>query len=167
VVEQSGGGVNLSTAPGEGARFEIYLPESEEQLLQATGEFTLHPEGGRILVVEDDEVLRGLVADLLREMGYETTAAPDGVAALEIVRERGGEFDVVLLDLRMPYMSGGEVLQAIRELYPQMPVILSSGFIDGEDREAMMALPRTAFLQKPYRMPSLSAAIQEVCGGGC
>lgn len=162
VVEQSGGGVNLSTAPGEGARFEIYLPADEEEILLSTGDLVVPTLGGRILVVEDDEVLRGLVVDLLQEMEFETTAVPDGIAALDVMRTRGDEFDVVLLDLRMPYMSGGEVLDAIREQYSQMPVILSSGFIDGEEREAMMRKPRTAFLQKPYRLPALSAAINKV-----
>ncbi len=162
VVEQSGGGVNLSTAPGEGARFEIYLPEADEELAQSTGELPLPTLGGRILVVEDDEVLRGLVTDLLGEMEYEVTSTPDGVAALEAVRDRGGDFDVVLLDLRMPILSGAEVLEAIRERYPEMPVILCSGFIDAEEREAMMRKPRTAFLQKPYRLPALAAAIHKV-----
>ncbi len=161
VVEQAGGGVRLTSEPGQGARFEIYLPLTTGEDVDTTSEQPLLRFDGRILVVEDDDVLRALVIELLQELGYDVVQAPDGLQALDRMRPQR-PFDAVLLDMRVPYLGGRDLLRAIRERQPGVPAVLTSGFVDAAERDELLTFPDTVFVQKPYRLPTLAAAIARV-----
>jgi CheY-like chemotaxis protein len=113
---------------GEGTEFTVYLPavEGPTAAAERTPE-TRTGAGETILVVEDEAGVRRVVRAILRHGGYDVVEASDGKQALRHVREQGATFALVLLDLSMPTMSGGEVLQRLRSLTPDLPVIIFAG----------------------------------------
>lgn len=116
--------------------------------------------GGVVLVVDDEPDVRRVAVMMLRRGGYEAVEARDGVEAVDILRARGHEIDVVLLDVMMPRMTGHEALPAIRELAPRMPVVFFSGYDRGEVLQHLDgASTHTAFLPKPFDKASLLAAV--------
>ena len=88
--------------------------------------------GGTLLLIEDEPVLRKIVANSLTRLGFTVLAAKDGVEAVEVFRQHQGEFRLVLSDLTMPRMDGWETLAALRKLAPNLPVILSSGYNEAQ-----------------------------------
>jgi PAS domain S-box-containing protein len=157
------GAIRLRSEAGQGSCFELLLPPSDGTPAAAQPPAPTPPgEGGQglVLLVDDEPVVRKVGTKMLELLGYEVREAGDGDQALERLRGPDGEaFRFVLLDLTMPTLSGAETLQELRKLHPQLPVILSSGFNQEEafDPESGPAL--VEFLQKPYRLDDLSAAI--------
>lgn len=117
------------------------------------------PAGATVLVVDDEPHVREIVQLMLRRGGHRTIEAADGREAVETVRERRAEIDVVLLDVMMPQMTGHETLPAIRELAPGMPVVFFSGYDREEVAEHLEGPVHTSFLPKPFDHESLLAAI--------
>jgi CheY-like chemotaxis protein len=119
---------------------------------------TILPKTGKetILLVDDEEMIRGVGQQILEIHGYSVLTAADGREAIELyLRHRAG-IDLVILDLTMPRMSGTEVLTRIRNINPDAKVILSSGYHRGEVYRA------AAFLPKPYRADTLTRIVREV-----
>jgi CheY-like chemotaxis protein len=133
---------------GEGTEFTVYLPAVEDPTAAAerTPE-TRTGAGETILVVEDEACVRRVVRAILRHGGYDVVEASDGEQALRHVREQGATFALVLLDLSMPTMSGGEVLQRLRSLTPDLPVIIFPG--------------ATAVLSKSVKQHELLSAVAQ------
>jgi len=156
------GGIRIETTLGQGSRFELLFPASGQPLSEVTRrEVPLALEGsaeGRVLLVDDEAVVRRVGQELLELLGYEVSLAEDGAEALARLRDEEPPVFVVL-DLTMPNLSGREALRELRRLHPTLPVILSSGFNEEEavDPEAESGL--LEFLQKPYRLEELVAAI--------
>jgi two-component system, cell cycle sensor histidine kinase and response regulator CckA len=118
----------------------------------------------RLLLIEDEELVRESLADALRLAGVDVVAADSGVSGIAVLREGPGEIDVVLLDLSMPDLPGEEVFARLVAMRPDLPVILSTG----HEREAALgrfAGPAPAgFLRKPYRTPQMLAEIRRCLG---
>jgi two-component system, cell cycle sensor histidine kinase and response regulator CckA len=115
---------------------------------------------GTVLVIDDEEGVRIVAQSALERAGFTVLTAEDGGAGLELFRARGDEIVLVLLDLTMPRMSGGQVYRALIELRPGARVLLSSGYID-EDASDLLAGPGVAgFIQKPYRPAKLIEKIR-------
>lgn len=123
----------------------------------------LNLANGRILVVDDEEAIRGMAETTLGLAGYEVTTAEDGLAGWNLIREQPDGFICVLLDITMPKMTGDEVLERIRQIRPRLPVILSSGFSTNEAVFSRLSDdPFTHFLKKPYRTRKLKLKILEL-----
>ena len=105
------------------------------------------------------KVVRSVAARALRALGYDVVTAPDGRQAVDIYREQQGAIDLVIIDMVMPEMGGRECFRALRELDPHVKAVLSTGY--GRDGKAQGALDdgMLGFVQKPYRMQELSAAV--------
>ncbi len=113
----------------------------------------------KVLVVEDNPNMSGLLADMLEVFEVESVSASDGVEALGIVNDQ--DFGMVISDLRMPNMSGTELLLAVKEKYPKMPVVLISGYsIDAADDETV-SLRADGFLSKPFKMNELQEVLNQ------
>ena len=157
-----------------GSTFRVFFPLSEEALMQpqkaesrddsliSTVSPVKFEEGGMVLVIEDEEPLRKMVAIMLKRLGFTVLEAKDGVEALEVFGQHQSEIKLVVSDLTMPRMNGWETLTELRKLKPSIPVILASGY----DKASVMAgdhpeLPQ-AFLGKPYRLKELGDAINQV-----
>lgn len=148
-------GVPAVVALGE--QSDITALEGEEEVMGEAGPM-------RILVVDDEDVVLTMMRRSLEKAGYEILTARDGGEAVEVFRERGPSISGVVLDLTMPVMGGEETLQALREIEPDLKVLLSSGY--GED-EALGQIERyegLAFIQKPFRPLELIHKAEEFFG---
>ena len=114
----------------------------------------------RVLVVEDEEVIRGLVDQVLRGEGYDVLLAADGDEAIELAD--ANPVDVLLTDLTMPGIGGHELADRLRAGAPELRVMFMSGFAEGKDFSATALPPATAFLEKPFMFTMLSERIREL-----
>jgi PAS domain S-box-containing protein len=164
VVSQSDGFIWVSSEPGHGTSFEIFLPRVSEPA-PAVGRETLSRRSCRgsetILLVEDDQSLRTLILDSLVRNGYNVLEAANGVEALNIAQQAGGKIDLVLTDVVMPSMGGIQLADRISLLYPTVKVLYMSGYSDVEPSCHGLGQERP-LLQKPFSLQSLATTLREV-----
>jgi PAS domain S-box-containing protein len=163
IIESHGGYINVDSQGGQGTTFSIYLPGSErviERVVETSERFIKGT--GTVLLVDDKEVILDIGQDLLEAIGYRVLLARDGKEAIEVYRKRQDEIDIVLLDMVMPTMGGGETYDRMKEINPDIKVLLSSGYsIDGEATE-ILERGCNGFIQKPFRMNELAEQIREI-----
>ena len=159
IIKQHEGWINLDSRWGKGTVFHAYLPRAAE----GQEEMPIFPESSRgrtgketILLADDEEMIRNLAQQILETHGYSVVTAADGQEAIDLYMQQRDRFDLVILDLTMPRLSGTEALTRIRNLNPYAKVILSSGYPSGETSRA------SAFLPKPYRAEMLTRIVREV-----
>jgi two-component system cell cycle sensor histidine kinase/response regulator CckA len=117
---------------------------------------------GIILLVDDEDSIRMVAKRMLEQLGYQTLVAPNGSQALEIYRRERHRIALVILDMIMPDMGGSETFWQLQEIDPEVRVLLSSGYcLDGEAQQVMAAGAR-GFIQKPYRLTTLSRKVAEI-----
>lgn len=149
------GTVEAKSELGRGSTFRIELPCIPREEVTSPPSAALGESGqGKLLIVEDDVMVRRTASLTLSALGYQVAEASDGPSALDLVRS-GKEFDLVLLDLRMPGMNGEAVFTALQVLDSTLPVILWSGYAAEQDIEAMLRKGAMGFIQKPYRVDAL------------
>jgi two-component system, cell cycle sensor histidine kinase and response regulator CckA len=154
IVRAHGGGLRLTSSPGAGAVFRVLWPAASTAPVRAPS-----PERAaakRVLVVDDEDLVRDVLARMIEDLGYAADTAADGPSALAMLDQH--EFDAVLVDLSMPRMSGAEVVAAVRKLKPRLPVILCSGF----DRDGRGRVDADAFLPKPFRIEVLEETLAKL-----
>jgi PAS domain S-box-containing protein len=160
IVKGHGGYIDVESEEGQGTTFKIYLPASNGEI-QKTIEVPDHiiKGTGTILLVDDEEMVLEVGERFLKVMGYQVLTAREGREAIEVYQKHRETIDLVLLDIIMPNMKGGEVFDRLKEISPDIKVLLSSGYsIDGE---ASQILERGCggFIQKPFDMKQLSQSI--------
>ena len=163
IVEQSGGTIEVDTAPGMGSSFRIWLPRANVPAeLQPAVPAAAAPRMGdeTILLVEDETVVRHLVAEILESSGYAVMQAGDGPSALELLRRHSGKLDLLLTDVVMPGMSGPEVAQAVTSMRPGTQVLYTSGYTDSAIGHHGVLEPGIAFLQKPFSADDLTRKVR-------
>ena len=165
IIKGHGGYVDVESEEGRGTTFKIYLPASNREI-QKTIEVPDHiiKGTGTILLVDDEEMVLEVGERFLKVMGYQVLTAREGREAIEVYQKHGDTIDLVLLDIIMPNMKGGEVFDRLKEINPEVKVLLSSGYsIDGE---ASQILERggSGFIQKPFDMNQLSQSIRAMLG---
>jgi CheY-like chemotaxis protein len=121
--------------------------------------------GLRVLLIDDEDVVREMVTEVLAHEGVEVLTAGDGERGLELFGEHGDGIDVVLLDLSMPGLSGEETFSRLAERAPDVPVVLSSGYDHAEAMRHFEGRAPAGFIQKPYRPGQLLAEIQRCVPG--
>ena len=160
-AKQSGGEVRVESIVGEGAAFTLYLPCAGADVAPKAKSTPLVPlaagHGTCVLVVEDNADVGHFAQQTLAELGYRTTFAPDGEAALAALENGADGFDVVFSDVVMPGMNGIDLAQTIRARHPHLPVILTSGYSHVLAREGSAGFE---LLRKPYSMEELSRVLQ-------
>ncbi len=176
-VKAHNGCITVTSTPGQGSCFQVYLPMSSEvaECLEKSSGLVASPirkvgpvapaeTDSTILLVEDEPSVCRMTTALLEKLGLTVVAARDGVEAVALFRQHHLEIGGVLCDLSMPRMNGWETLEALRKLDPQIPVILASGY----DQAHVMAGARherpQALLSKPYGMAELKAALVKAMG---
>jgi nitrogen-specific signal transduction histidine kinase len=166
IIREHGGFVELESEKDKGTRFSIYLPLPTKIVEPETAKEEL-TNGGltkkqKILVVDDEDVVRELIKGVLADEPTEILEAPDGTKALEIFKEQHGSIDLVILDMIMPGIKGDEVLREMRLIRKDIKVIISSGFMSEEQRDSLKKYKVDAFLDKPFRDKDVIHTIIEV-----
>jgi two-component system cell cycle sensor histidine kinase/response regulator CckA len=123
----------------------------------------LHPD--RVLVVDDEEMIREICLEMFRELGFEALAAAGGEEALCIFREQADRINLVLLDHSMPGMSGFVLFKELRKIRPDIPVLLASGYSEEEVTGSFKGLGLNGFIQKPFNLTRLSDTVRRVLNG--
>ena len=163
IVKNHGGAVRVYSEVGHGTVLKVYLPlpttPAEAETPSADGQATRGE--GRILLVDDEEVVRNIGARLLSDLGYHVTAVSGGQDAIDHYRAHHADIDLVILDMIMPGMGGSDCFRALREIDPEVRAILSTGY--GLNGEAHTALDQgmVGLLQKPYSVADLSKAVAD------
>jgi PAS domain S-box-containing protein len=164
IVKQHHGLIDVTSQPGAGTTFELYIPVTERRT--APQELVVKsraPEGTEtILVAEDDEVIRKLVSQILETAGYTVLVACDGEEALRLFESHRDEIDLALLDVIMPRLGGWEVMERIHAERPDIRFLFSSGYTQSALDVRLMMKTGPALLMKPYRREDLLCALREV-----
>lgn len=161
IITQHRGWLEVESAVGRGTRFDIYLPRAHSRTISSNrpeGENEGNRRAGTILLADDDSMIRTLGQAVLEEYGYQVLLASDGEEVIETYRREGQTIDLVILDLTMPRINGRDACRALRQINPNVRVLLSSGFSDeqsGAEREPCVR----GFVAKPYRPNELAVAV--------
>jgi two-component system cell cycle sensor histidine kinase/response regulator CckA len=171
IIGQLGGRIFLHNRPGEGATFRIFLPavsddqKPEEKPVAASSAASRPIDDltgkGRILVVEDEDSVRGIVVRALAMCGYEIEEACDGDEALEIIEDADEPFDVVLSDIMMPEMDGPTLVQEAGDKLKGARVIFMSGYAETTMRDKLDEIEGARYLQKPFTLKKVAATVKE------
>jgi len=163
IIKGHGGFINVHSEKGHGTTFEIFLPASEKEMSaekQPAKEVLKGHE--TILLVDNEEIIIDVGREILEVLGYRVIVAKSGREAIEIYRAKREEIDLVILDMIMPGMGGGEVFDVLKTINPQIKVIFSSGYsIDGYPAK-ILEYRCGGFVQKPYSISVLSQSIRDV-----
>ncbi|MDP3102913.1 MAG: response regulator [Phenylobacterium sp.] len=164
LAKQSGGGVRIDTAPGEGTSVKVYLPRCDDMAAPRA----LPPEAPRgidgrpvVLLVDDDSAVREITAGMLDELGYCVVEAGSGGAALETLQQRP-DIDLMLLDFAMPGMNGAEVAREAITRRPHLPIVFVTGYADVE---ALAHAGDAGVIQKPFEDHELASKLRAVLEG--
>lgn len=165
IVQQSGGSIWVYSEPNQGTSFKVYLPELRSDAPGEVVESTMDEiESGSetILLVEDEEVVRGLTTNILENAGYRVIAASGGAEAAELCAGRDEPIDLLLTDVVMPRTSGKEVAGQLTKMQPGLRVLFMSGYTDEAIVHHGVLDADVEFIQKPFTPAALSKKIREV-----
>lgn len=165
IVQNAGGEITVESSPSQGALFEVFLPATTKPLPATTAPAATAPHGGkgeRILLAEDEEVIREMTQLALESQGYSVITASDGMTAMALYKQRWKEIDLVIADMVMPRLSGMELLARMKEINPQVRVIVSSGFSRDLEGQHMLQYGCLGYLQKPYDSHALQQLVRSV-----
>lgn len=164
IVRGHRGAIKIYSEPGRGTTFKMLLPAASghaDRPSMEPGDEQLWHGKGTILLVDDEETIRALGQEMLIMLGFDVLTAANGRHALEIHRDRQNEINGVLLDLTMPHMDGEETFRELRRLNPDVRVVISSGYNEQEVIQRFLGKGLAGFIQKPYKLSTLSGALKE------
>jgi len=167
-VRRTGGGVTVESAPGEGARFRLWLPTASAEAPPPVREPTTQPAAGQgtILLVEDDDVVRRSARRILASSGYRVVEAGSAAEARTALGTLPGPPDLLLTDVMMPGETGASLVEGLRQRYPGLPVLYVSGY-PGEDLAQLgLVTGAVELLRKPFSSRELLARVAEVIASG-
>ncbi len=170
IVKQADGWIHVASEPGQGAAFRIFLPVFTPPATLAATPTPVAPArpvardlsgAGRILFVEDEDIVRGVAARLLRARGYEVIEAADGEEALVLAEEYAGKIDLLISDVIMPGIDGPSLLKKARGFLGNAPVMFISGYAEAEFSDLLEDEPGVTFLAKPLDIKILAERVKQ------
>jgi len=163
IIKNHGGFIEVYSEKGQGAAFDIYLPASDKEVI-AEVELSkdLLKGSGTVLLVDDEDMIIDVGKQILEQLGYKVLASKSGRDAIEIYTEKQAHIDLIILDMIMPDMGGGETYDKLKKINPQVIVMLASGYsIDGQATE-ILNRGCDGFIQKPFDIKNLSFKLNEL-----
>jgi two-component system, cell cycle sensor histidine kinase and response regulator CckA len=163
IVRGHDGGLRVESALNVGTTFELVFPSEEVTTLEILAPELVQEAAmlhHLILVIDDEEPVRDAVTDILDLEGLSVLTAPDGQAGLELYRDRQADIDLIVLDLSMPGLTGEETFRELRQINPQVRIMLSSGYSHDEVISRFAGQREVAFIQKPYDASQLVAEVK-------
>jgi len=161
IVKQSGGEVRIESTPGAGTAVMVYLPLADaEPALAQEAKTVVRGRGERVLVVEDESVMRSVLQRMLEALGYQVYQAPNGAAALEFLAAHPGDVNLLLTDIVMPRMNGRQLVDEIRQRYPGLPLLVMSAYSGDDIVERGLTPAEAPFIAKPFTLEQLAAAVR-------
>ncbi len=164
IVRQHQGLIKVYSEPGKGTTFYLYFPVVQMDLTSSpTPDMSIiFPHGsGRILVIDDEEIMRETAREILEECGYQVVLASGGIEGIERYKNHLNHFDLVLLDMAMPEMSGQKVTAELKKIDSNVKIILSSGFKFDQRIQSTIDMGIAGFIQKPYTLRKLACCIHD------
>ena len=164
ITKQHGGYVDVTSEPGQGSRFRLYFPVSQEDPKLLSEKTTAPTAGGKetILVVEDQDEVLTIVGIMLKEAGYNVLRAVNAEAALVLSNESGRTIDLLISDVIMPGMNGTEIFAKLKKDHSGLKVLYMSGYPDNVISTHGVLRPGISFIQKPFALPALLSKVREV-----
>ncbi len=165
IIKNHSGFIDVSSKKEVGSTFTIYLPASEKEIIEEKELSKEALKGSEaVLLVDDEDMIIEVGEQLLIKLGYKVFVARDGKEAIEIFKENKDQIDMVIVDMIMPGMGGGETFDRLKEIKPDIKVLLSSGYsIDGQATE-ILERGCDGFIHKPFDMKQLSGKLREILG---
>jgi len=163
IIKNHGGFINVYSEKGHGAVFNIYLPASEKEVIEQN-----KPAGDTlrgtetVLFVDDEDMIIEVAEELFEQLGYKVLTAGNGREAIETYEKNKERIDMVLLDMIMPDMSGGETYDKLKEINPDIKVLLASGYSMNGTATEIMDRGCNGFIQKPFKMKEFSQKLREI-----
>jgi PAS domain S-box-containing protein len=164
VLQQHEGGITVESAVGAGSSFQIFLPRTTEALARPSGARRIEPGHGTgtILLVDDESAVRRPLRQALGICGYSVIEARNGIEALRVHAQPDQAIDLVVLDVKMPGMSGWDVLTELKRRAPLLPVILTSGYTEEDSARPTGTVAPEAYLPKPYDLADLAELVRRL-----
>ncbi len=160
IIRNHRGAIHVTSQAGQGSTFQVLFPVTDTSLLiedALAQKSQVRPD--QILFIDDEEIVRGAITEILELSGFTVLQAENGHAGLTLFKQHENEISLILLDKTMPIMSGDEVLAALRQTHPNLPVLMLSGYDTTGDFKQTIA---TRFLPKPFKMDTLLTYIHEM-----
>ena len=163
IIKNHGGFINVYSEKGEGSTFNIYLPASEKEVTEEKKPAGDTLKGSEtVLFVDDEDMIIEVAEDLLEKLGYKVLIAKSGKEAIKTYKKNKEQIDIVILDMVMPDMSGGETYDNLKEIYPDIKVLLVSGYSLNEAATKILDRGCDGYIQKPAKSKELSQKLREI-----
>jgi CheY-like chemotaxis protein len=165
IIKSHGGYSNVYSERERGTVFTIYLPASEKAVSVEKAESGAAPivkGSGTILLIDDEQMILDVGIELLEELGYTVVSAMSGQEAIDIFEKDRNQIDLIIMDMIMPGMGGGETFDRLKEIDPDIKVLLSSGYSINGQATNILRRGCDGFIQKPFNMNQLAEKVQNI-----
>jgi CheY-like chemotaxis protein len=167
IIKSHAGYINVYSEREKGTVFTIYLPASEKEIPKEieSGPTAIIKGSGIILLIDDEQMILDVGVELLEELGYTVKSAMSGQEAIDLLKKEGGKIDLIIMDMIMPGMGGGETFDRLKAIDPDIKVLLSSGYSINGQATKILRRGCDGFIQKPFNMNQLAEKVQRILVG--
>ena len=165
IIKSHGGYIDVTSEKEKGTTFTIYLPASDKEAVREKGESVERLKGtGTILLIDDEKMILDVGCELLEELGYTVLSSLSGRQALDIFQKNSDKIDLIIMDMIMPGMDGGETFDRLRNINSNIKVLLSSGYSVNGQATKILHRGCDGFIQKPFNLNQLAEKIGKIMG---